>query len=441
MAGTAGAVRRVGRWVRLLAAVAVSCCAAVGTVRLVAPATGGPDGAPPGVESQLSFVRAALDDGAGDEAQQLFPEGYFFLHALYGLARVESGMRGPQGEQRSRALREARWALGRLDADAGRAPFSAELVPAYGVFYRGWTNWLRGGVLMLQPPGKRDAAEVRRFRADSAALAAAFDASPTPYLAAYPGQAWPVDSTVAVASLRLHDALFPAAYGETVGRWLGAVRQRLDPATGLLPHRADVVTGAPAEVARGTSQSMIQRFLVDVDPEFAAEQYLRFRDRYVVRTLGLGPTVREYPAGTDGPADVDSGPLPFGVSFSATVVTLGAAQAHGDASLAGALAQYVEVAGVPVGTPWSKRYAFGLVPVGDAFLAWSKTARPWVADGVPAPVASVSGWWRAPLLTLFLVVGAAPWTRAAVRWLRHRRAGRRGACGPEADRARAAVGR
>ncbi|MEV0391309.1 hypothetical protein [Nonomuraea sp. NPDC050643] len=225
---------------------------------------------------------------------------------------------------------------------------------------------------------------------------------------------------MAVASLRLHDTLLPPRYAATTARWLGQVRGRLDPRTGLLPHSADPATGEPAEVARGSSQSLIQRFLVDIDPVFAAEQYTRFRDRYVVTPLGLGPAVREYPGGMDGPADVDSGPLPLGVSLSATAVTLGAAQAHGDAALAGALANYGELAGLPVGTPWTKRYAFGLLPIGDAFLAWSKTARPWV--GTPSPPApSVSWWWRAPLLTLLALLGAAPWLPA----LRRRRPGER----------------
>jgi hypothetical protein len=219
-----------------------------------------------------------------------------------------------------------------------------------------------------------------------------------------------VDSTVAVASLRLHDALLPARYGGTVARWLDGVRQRLDPATGLLPHRVDAGTGQPMEVARATSQSVIHRFLVEVDPAFAAEQYGRFRDRYVASPLGLGPAVREYPDGMDGPADVDSGPLPLGVSLSATVVTIGAAQVNGDATLAGALARYGELAGVPVDTPWSKRYAFGLLPIGDAFLAWSKTARPWVATIPAAPPRSVSPWWPVPLLALLVVAGAAPWS-------------------------------
>ncbi|MCX4474334.1 hypothetical protein OOK41_29180 [Micromonospora sp. NBC_01655] len=394
--------------VRRVCAVLLSAVALLGAVRLLAPATAGPDGEPPGVARQLTFLRAALDDGAGSDAQALFPEGWFFAHALYGLARVELGLREPVG-RRATALREARWALARLESPAGTAPFDPGLTPAYGIFWQGWTNWLRGGVLALQPADRRDPAEAARFAEASAAVGAAFDGSASPYLAAYPGQAWPVDSTVAVASLRLHDALLPPRFAGTVTRWLDGVRQRLDPGTGLLPHRVDLATGAPAEVARATSQSVIQRFLVDVDPAFAREQYLRFRDRFVATPLGLGPAVREYPDGTAGPADVDSGPLLLGVSLSATVVALGAAQSQGDAALAGALANYGDLVGLPVDTPSTRRYALGVLPVGDAFLAWAKTARPWVADPPDPPPASVRWWWRLPLLSALLLAGTALW--------------------------------
>ncbi|SBT54634.1 hypothetical protein [Micromonospora narathiwatensis] len=411
---------RILGWVGRGAGALVSLAALIGVVRLVAPAiAAGPSGSPPGVSRQLTFLRAELDRGAGEDAQALFPEGWFFAHVLYGLARVESGMRLPAGE-RGEAVREARWALERLESPAGRAPFSPDLTPAYGVFYQGWTNWLRGGVLALQAPERRDPAEVRRFADVSAGLAAAFDASASPYLAAYPGQAWPVDSTVAVASLRLHDTLLPPRFAPTVRRWLDGVRQRLDPRTGLMPHRVELTTGAPAEVARATSQSVIHRFLGEVDPAFAHAQYLRFRSLYVVTPLGLGPAVREYPRGMDGPADVDSGPLPLGVSFSATVVTLGAAQVRGDAALAGALANYGELVGLPLNTPHTKRYALGLLPVGDAFLVWSKTARPWVAPTPDPPPPTVSWWWRLPLLSLLVLAGALPWLPFALARFRRR---------------------
>lgn len=401
---------------RRIAAVVVTLVALLAAGRLVTPADR------LGVRAQLAFLRAELDSGAAERAQALFPEGYFFLYALYGLAQVEQGR---DAADPSEPLREARWALSRLEAPAGRGPFSADLVPAYGVFYQGWTNWLRGGVLSLRP----DPALRRDFESASAALAAAFDASASPYLAAYPGQAWPVDSTVAVASLRLHDTLLPPRYAGLVRRWLTGVRQRLDPATGLMPHTVDPATGAPASVARGTSQSIIQRFLVDIDPAFAREQYLHFRSLFVVRPLRLGPAVREYPAGMDGPADVDSGPLPLGVSLSATAVTLGAAAVQGDRQLARSLAGYGELVGVPVSTPWTKRYAGGALPIGDAFVAWSKTARPWVAAAPAPPPPVLSPWWRLPFLAALALVVLLAWLPVA------RSAGARsaGAGGDEAD--------
>lgn len=141
---------RILRWTRRLLAVLISLCALTGMLRLVLPATAA-TGEPPGVYRQLAFIRAALQDGAAEQAQRLFPEGYFFSHVLYGLAWVELGHRRP--DERAAALREARWALARLDGPAGRAPFDPSLDPPFGVFYRGWSNWLLGGVLSLQRTG------------------------------------------------------------------------------------------------------------------------------------------------------------------------------------------------------------------------------------------------------------------------------------------------
>ncbi|MEV4347877.1 hypothetical protein AB0J83_25760 [Actinoplanes sp. NPDC049596] len=385
------------RVVRLVLAVLVSAAALLGAVRLVAPADGDS-----GVRRQLAFLRQQLESGAAEDAQRQFPEGYFFLYALYGLTAVDLDRVG-----------DARWALARLETDAGRAPFAGDMPLRYGVFYRGWVNWLRGGILTLE----RDPAELSRFEADSAEIAAAFDASPTPFLASYPGRAWPVDSTVAMASLRLHDKLLTPAYDATVIRWVANVEARLDPATGLMPHTADADTGAPTSGAQGTSQSIIQRFLAEIDPSFARPQYDLFRRWFLAAPLGLGPTVREHPVGTDGPSNVDSGPLVLGVSLSATVVTIGAAKLQGDESLADGLANFGEVAGLAIYTPGTKRYALGAAPIGDAFLAWSKTARLWVSDDYSSPKRQISVWWRLPLLALFLAAGVAPWLVRAM-WRR-----------------------
>jgi hypothetical protein len=411
---------RAGRLVRLTAAIIISVVALAGAVRLVGPAE-----TTSSVRRQQTFLRAALEDGAATRAQQQFPEGYFFSYALYGLTAVNLGDRD-----------DARWALTHLESPIAREPFDAGLTPQYGVFYRGWLNYLRGAILSLQPtaalsdpspqppgaPSDPDSAALAAaFDRDSAELASAFDTSPVPFLPAYPGQAWPVDSTVAIASLALHDKLLPPRYDATSTRWLSGVRVNLDPATGLMPHTADVDTGAPTAGARGSSQSIIQRFLPEIDTAFARDQYLTFRTKFLSRPLGLGPAIREYPHGTSGPADVDSGPLPLGISFSASVVTLGAARIQGDRSLAAGLANFGEVLGVPLDTLHTRRYALGLLPIGDAFLAWSKSARPLVVASPPHPPASaLSWWWRVPLLLLFLLVAVAPWVSMVVR--RRRRA-------------------
>ncbi|TCO30060.1 hypothetical protein EV652_10553 [Kribbella steppae] len=381
-------------------AVIATLVAGVGTARLVLPRTD----PTPGVVKQLTFLRAEIEDGADHAAQQQFPEGYFFLNALYGLTWVQVGLADP--DRSVDAAREARWALDRLKSPDGTAVFDASLRPRYGVFHAGWTNWLRGGLIALK---HSDAAEIDEFTRTSVEIATAFRTAKTPFLPAYPGQAWPVDSTVAIASLRLYDDLVAPRFGATTERWVAAVKTQLDPATGLMPHQVEPETTG----ARASSQSMIQRFLVEIDPAFARAQYEIFKDRFVA---GVG--VREYPKGVGGHGDVDSGPLILGISLSATVVTMGAARVQHD-PLADRLAREGDLLGLPLSGLKTKRYALGLVPIGDAFLAWSASARPIVADEQPE-FASGSGWWRVPWLLVL-------WLPALILWgfVRFRRSRRR----------------
>src|SRR5690606_6210 len=218
-----------------------------------------------------------LRGGAGERMQALFPEGYVFTHALYGLSRANSGTLDPG--RREEALAEARWALDRLDSPAGTAPFPRQADPGYGVFHAGWSTYLLARIVELA--GGPDAApgEARRLAADAEEIAAAFDASladsGSPYPAAYPGQArpeapgqaWPVDSVAAAAALAratevlrgVQDPEWSEARTATLDAWSAAVRERTDPGTGLIPHRVDAETGAPIGPARGSSQALLLR--------------------------------------------------------------------------------------------------------------------------------------------------------------------------------------
>ncbi|WP_328329582.1 hypothetical protein OHA70_06485 [Kribbella sp. NBC_00382] len=377
---------RVLRKLLIGIAVVASLLSLLGTARLVLPRGEPTDGA----VKQLQFLRQAIEGGADQDAQGLKPEGYFFMNVLYGLSWVQVGLDSPV--RRAEAATQAQWALNRLYTADGTRPFDLTgLTPRYGVFHAGWTNWLRGGIVALQPAESRDLAEYTKA---STELAQAFDASQTPYLDAYPGQAWPVDSTVAMASLALYDQLATPRFQPTVERWVAGVKTRLDPATGLMPHQVTPVSTG----ARGTSQTLIHRFLLEIDPGFARSQYEVFRQKFVT---GLGPAIREFPKRTAGSGDVDSGPLVFGVSLSATTVGLGAARVQHD-SLAGVLAREGDLLGVPVSGLHTKRYALGLVPIGDAFLVWSATALPFAADQQPELNNGFKAWWLPWLVLVWL---------------------------------------
>ncbi|MFQ3682134.1 hypothetical protein [Roseiflexus sp.] len=370
----------------------------------------GPGRIPPDVVAQLRFLRGALDRGAGEEMQLLFPEGFFFTHVLYGLAWVDVGATVAADDPlRAQAITAAWWAADRLDAPAALAPFSSTLDPPFGVFVVGWGTWLRTGALALEAPDQRAAEQVARVIADCEALSAAFSRSATPFLTSYPNQAWPVDSVVGIAALSRCNDLFEARYGDVIARWIAMAQERTDPTTGLLSHRADPQSGQPIDSARGSSQSIIVRFLPAVDAEWGLEQYRRFREQFVTTVAGL-PGVREYPHGQEGVGDVDSGPLLAGVSFSATTVTLGAARAWGDTRLAEPLRLGGEFLGMGIDIGGEKPYALGVLPVGDAFLAWSKTAPLWQA-AQPAPTFDdiAPWWWRLPLHAASLALIALIW--------------------------------
>lgn len=351
-----------------------------------------------GVQAQLRFIRAAIEHGADADMQRLFPEGRFFMNCLYGLASVEAGLHEPPGSAKRRAwLVEARWALGRVDSSGNKSIFTQHLRPAYGVFYAGWSAVLHAGVIALQNPDTRDALESDAFRRRCAELAACFESSTTPYLQAYERQAWTCDSAPAIFALYACDRMYPPAYGEVIGQWSAKVRGLRDPKTGLLGHRVSPDSGALLDGPRATSMCITVRFLAEPTPDLGAELYDAFRKAMLTTRLGL-PGVREYPKGVNGSGDADSGPLIFGISTSASAVTIGAARIIGDSEAVATMVPTAEALAFPVTWQGSKRYAVGLLPVADAFLAWSSTARPWFAKPPHRDWPSfVSGWWRLPV--------------------------------------------
>ncbi len=368
----------------------------------------------------LRHVRYSLDLGAGADMQRLFPEGDYFTYVLYGLAQVNVGLQQPSGTQaRQDALEEARWAWRELGDSHAKQAFehSAGLSPAYGIFYRGWRNYLLSGILLLQSEEALDPNELAIYVQECAEIADAL-ADDDLFLAAYPNAIWPVDTFPAIVSLFAHRQLVDSRYDTVVATWLEQLKTYQAAIGGLVPHRVSAADQSPQELARATSQTLILRFLYELDPAYAEAQYKQFREDYIAMVWSL-PGAREYPKGMDGHGDIDSGPLISGVSLSATTVLLGTARVLGDVNVAVALGQASEALGLPITINGMRQYWFGVLPVGDAFVLWSQTATPWLqsASEVSYPEL-VPVWWRWPwhLASLVIVVCLIACLRSMRRW-------------------------
>jgi hypothetical protein len=264
-------------------------------------------------------------------------------------------------------------------------------------------NRLLGGLLLLKPDSGPTADETAVFQRMSGELAAAYRATPSKHLDAYPGQAWPCDNAMALSSLRLHDELFDPQFADVIDSWLSFTREHLDPQTGLMVHSIDGRTGEALIRPRASTQVYILSVLPELDPEFARGQYARFRELFVQDWLGFLP-VREYPKGTAGTGDVDSGPLVFGISPSATVTSIAAARANGDFELAERTVILSEIFGAPWTSDGGKSFGFGAIVVADVFLVWGKTLVPWTPVPEASYPPSTATWWRWRLHGLSLIL-------------------------------------
>lgn len=353
--------------------------------------------------AQLQFIQQALNDGAAERMQKIFPEGYVFTWALYGLtsAQVASQLNRTDALH-TYYLGESKKAVQKIRSSQARATFSEELDPPFGAFYSAWSNYLLAEYIRASGPENVPAALLESFEDDCFQFSEALSRSNSPFLSSYSNASWPADTAVGIAALGIHDAILSPKYDITIGNWVAKARTRLDGDLAALSHAADPDSGRPIGGVRGSSLALMSRVLVDADPQFALEQYTVLRQYFVDYTWGV-PGIREYPHGVSGIADIDSGPIILGYSGPAVVVGAAAAQANGDEFLASVLFGMVESTGLPVQLREERQYMAGLLPVGDAFISWSRSS-PLPEKGERISWRSLIPWWWAIPLHLFSMI-------------------------------------
>ncbi len=182
------------------------------------------------VLAQLAFLGDSLQAGSGERMQQVFPEGYLFTWALYGLASAQIAQQLPPHDPRRAALLDrARNAVDHVDSPLARSTFPRDLDPPYGSFYCSWSLYLRAEYIRAAGAGGVLDRLLADFERDCAEFAGALDRSPTPFLPSYPEAAWPVDTCVGIAALSIRDRVLGAKYQAIIERWVESARRRLDP--------------------------------------------------------------------------------------------------------------------------------------------------------------------------------------------------------------------
>ncbi len=241
-----------------------------------------------------------------------------------------------------------------------------------GHAYLGYVGLALGMVRRVAPDTRFAAAHQRLVDILARRLAEA----PFALVETYPGEAYPADVASMIGALGLHERAGGSDHRALLRRVAEMWRARwIDPGSGLLYQRGDAATGLPAGPPRASGTALAIYFLSFADTELARELFGALSRRQRARFLGFGG-FREYPAGQDGEGDIDSGPVVFGVSVSATGFGLAGARAAGDRALFTSLYRTADLFGVPVDRASGRRFATG-GPLGNALLLAMLTAEPW----------------------------------------------------------------
>lgn len=320
------------------------------------------------VVAQLRHLKIKLTQGAAEDMQDIYPEGYIFFHALYGLSWVEVLQTvQPASELYQEGIAAIDGALEAIFSEEGQSIFPNDLPLSYGAFYTGWSTYLLGQKLKINQAVSVDSAALLKFTVRCQAIAQAFEQSKQPYLASYHQGTWPADNILCLATLHLHDQFLDNSFGETRANWLDAIKKNLDPQTGLIPHAVNEDTKG---IARGSSQALILNFLHEIDSSFARSQFELFKENFVAYRFGL-PGIREYPQGTTGVGDIDSGPVIFGIGGAASIVGIKTMAIYKEWELHQALRNSVAGFGLSLGVGNRRAYLFGALPIADVFIAWA----------------------------------------------------------------------
>ncbi|MEZ4335291.1 MAG: hypothetical protein R3B82_01570 [Sandaracinaceae bacterium] len=349
------------------------------------------------METQLAMVEdPALRDAALERMRATNAEWDFMGRTFVVLALANHALDRP--DERDRALRAVDFLIEetlRLEAERGQDHFLMDYVHAGRFRDPSERSVFVDGEIALMLAARQRVEPAERWRAPLAeriaVITGQMERGPMLSAESYPDECWTFCNTVALAAIRVSDAVTGQDHDALLSGWVEQARAHLiDSETGLLvsSYRWD---GTHLDGPEGSSIFMAAHMLELVDPDFARDQYDRAREQLGVSFAGFG-WAREWPASWEGPADVDSGPVVplVDASAGASGMALLGAAAFGDEVWLEELHTSLAFAAFPTRDDAGRLRFAASNQVGDAVLLYSLSVGPlWQRVGAapPAPVA------------------------------------------------------
>ena len=214
----------------------------------------------------------------------------------------------------------------------------------------------------LSSPGSRHRSLLMQL---AAALGRKLTNGPCGLAETYPGELYLPDNAVALAALAL--ATRAGSAPDLAPGLLQKLHARYaDPGSGLLPFRLSPSCQA-LDHERSSGAAWNLMYLGLVDEEYASRGYQTLHERFLDRPLPGLWGLREWPQGVERVGDVDSGPLPLGLSPAGTGFAVASARRLADALTLQRLLDTAELAGFSLELAGRRRYLLAPL-VGDAIL-------------------------------------------------------------------------
>jgi hypothetical protein len=199
--------------------------------------------------------------------------------------------------------------------------------------------------------------------------------SPLSLLYTYPGEMYVVDNCAAAGSIGLYGkAVKNTEYCKLANDWTERCRtDYMDKKTGLL-FQGIGENGRSWDSPRGSGSTLGIYFLSFADIDFSRDLYNAVKKELMTSFAGF-LAVREYPRTVLEKGDIDSGPVIFGMGFSATGFSIAGAKIFTDRNSFTKLYALTYLFGTPLTRNGSLHYVTG-GPLGTAIMFAVLTAPP-----------------------------------------------------------------